>query len=207
MYKVAKILKIVLWRLALLFQVLEEKRNIWVLFFPKPFRKWFRILDRIRRRSRDEDPMGAIIIRAKVAVERYKIRSICLSVLNTTETNLDTSLFGVIYLTSPPTHNPSRFPSSGPPAVRGIVPGPFSLLARPAADKAPAFSARRRHFETHASSIKQRLHSSPIVSLFLKRLHDAKITNATLTQGVSFSRRYRKPTRVSVVPMYDSKYQ
>lgn len=108
--------------------------------------------------------MGAIIIRAKVVVERYKIRSICLSALNTTETNLDTSLFGIIY--SPPPlppviHPPSLSRAHQRSAVS--VPGSFSLLAGPAADKAPAFSARRRHFETHASSIKQRLHSSPIV--------------------------------------------
>lgn len=152
--------------------------------------------------------MGPIIIRAKVAEERYKIRSICLSVLNTTETNLDTSLFGVIYLDPPPTHNnPSHFPSSGPSSGSAVsFPGSFSLRAGPAVDKAPAFSARRRHFETHASSIKQRLHSSPIVPLFPKRLQDAKITNATLTQGVSLSVADIGNRKECQLSQYNSKY-
>lgn len=105
---------------------------------------------------------GAIIIRAgEWPDERYKIRSISLSVLNTTETNLDTSLFGVIRLdrSPPPPLDQIYSPhsSSGP---RALSFGLF-LIAGPA-DKTPAFSGRRRHFETHASSIKQPLHSSPI---------------------------------------------
>lgn len=148
----------------------------------------FLLPGRVRRHSRNEDSMGPIIIWAEVVRERYKIRSISLSVLNTTETNLDTSLFGVIR---------SPFPS-GPPDP-GIV-RPFSLRAGSAADKAPAFSATRRHFETHASSIKQRLHSSPIV-LSLNHLRVAKITNATLTQGVPFSRRYRESRSITINTM------
>jgi len=55
----------------------------------------FLLPSKVRRHSRDKDSMEPIIW-AEVVKERYKIRSISLSVLNTTETNLDTSLFGVI---------------------------------------------------------------------------------------------------------------
>lgn len=79
--------------------------------------------DGARRHSRDEDSMGLIVIWAEVARERYKIRSISLSVLNTTETNLDTSLFGVICSSSLP-------PSSYSPRVPFGIVRPFSQSSR-----------------------------------------------------------------------------
>ena len=73
--------------------------------------------------------MEPIIICAEVVKERYKIRSISLSVLNTIETNLDTSLFGVI-------GSSFLFPPSLDPAVPDTkvfdIVRPFSLRAGPA---------------------------------------------------------------------------
>lgn len=66
--------------------------------------------------------------------ERYKIRSISLSVLNTTETNLDTSLFRVI-CSLPRAHT-----SLVRPLGIAVHPAFFSSRAGPAPDKAPAFS-------------------------------------------------------------------